>query len=71
MPLFECTRCGTVDNTALSPTFWRKHTDRVPVLCTECETGTWHGEWEKQTVAQYEAKWGPGSVKYRAGGQRG
>jgi len=48
MPLFECSRCRAVENTALGA-YWVNNRDGKPVLCSECDTGTWHGEFEKQT----------------------
>lgn len=53
MPLFYCRLCRTVDNTALAHAWdsWigPKAKGEVP-LCTECKTGTWHGEFPKQSV---------------------
>lgn len=37
MPLYECTRCHAVDNTALT-NFWCDTTlDGKPALCSECD----------------------------------
>ncbi len=46
-PLYRCSRCGTVDNTALSMGYWG-HLGEKEVFCTECETGKWHGMWPKK-----------------------
>ena len=46
MPLFNCTKCGALENTALGA-FWRNRRKAIPVLCSECDTGEWHGEFEK------------------------
>jgi hypothetical protein len=51
MPLFECSRCKGVDNTALG-SFWQYHSKGVPPLCVECETGTWHGVFPKKTAEE-------------------
>lgn len=48
MPLFVCPRCRGIENTALGH-FWAVRTRRpAEVRCSECHTGTWHGEWEKE-----------------------
>ena len=39
MPLFECSKCGCVDNSALAPSYWTNMIDDTDPLCTECETG--------------------------------
>lgn len=54
MPLFECTKCGTVDNTAMGG-YWcstLSETNEMysPALCVECKDGTWHGEFPKQKL---------------------
>lgn len=46
MPLYECERCHAIDNTALTE-FWTRQVDNLAQLCSECETGTWHGEFPK------------------------
>ena len=52
MSLFECTRCHAVENTALAGAgYWLNKVDGKPVLCSECVTGTWHGQFPKQLVA--------------------
>ena len=43
MPLFKCFKCGAVENTALGG-FW---TNRNEPLCSECDTGKWHGRFPK------------------------
>lgn len=54
MPLYECSNCHAVENTALT-NYWSEHLgDGKPALCSECDPaiGTWHGEFEKRTVTQ-------------------
>lgn len=46
MPLFNCSRCGVVENTALGD-YWYARAKGNPVLCSECSTGEWHGKFEK------------------------
>ena len=43
MPLFKCSKCGCIENTALGK-YWG--TDKP--ICSECSTGKWHGEFKKQ-----------------------
>jgi hypothetical protein len=52
MPIFVCDQCDCVDNTALGGNYWSRLTKRESrgtgvVLCAECVTGTWHGEFPK------------------------
>ena len=47
MPLFACSKCHTVENTALGE-YWKNQSEGKPVLCSECVTGTWHGEFPKE-----------------------
>lgn len=50
MPLFKCSKCGCVENTAMCGYWWRG--ENQP-LCSECdpETGEWHGVFEKKPAA--------------------
>lgn len=43
MPLFKCSDCGCVENTACG-NFW---CSRDRPTCSECDTGVWHGKFEK------------------------
>jgi len=58
MPLFECTGCGAIENTAIS-NYWSQQLDHFspnnefdPATfkpkCSECVTGTWHGHFPKR-----------------------
>lgn len=49
MPLFKCTGCGCIENTAVGG-FWGRPKDEVK--CSECDTGKWHGLFEKKTPEQ-------------------
>jgi hypothetical protein len=49
MPLFKCSQCGCVENTALGKYWYRKAIEKLPPLCSECSTGEWHGQFPKQT----------------------
>lgn len=47
MPLFNCSKCGVVENTALGA-YWYNSCKGKPVLCSECATGKWHGEFARE-----------------------
>lgn len=51
MPLFRCSKCGCVENTALS-NFWQA-VDKANALCSECDPaiGLWHGQFQKRSAA--------------------
>jgi hypothetical protein len=57
MPLYACSKCGTVDNTALGD-YWAQQLDakrrgvEFKPLCTECLTGVWHREFPKRTAEE-------------------
>lgn len=50
MPLFRCTGCGARENTALCGHAVARCKGHDP-LCSECETGAWHGRFPKQQAA--------------------
>jgi len=66
MSLFICQKCGCVENTAL---VCEKDGEGYPnihlmemlnnnqMLCSECNTGTWHGEFEKSEPTDLEKKY--------------
>jgi hypothetical protein len=47
MPLFNCSRCGVIENTALGA-YWHERAKGRPVLCSECATGKWHGRFPRE-----------------------
>lgn len=49
MPLFKCSKCEAVENTALGD-FW---TNQIEPICSECETGKWHGEFPKINATEF------------------
>lgn len=56
MPLFICTKCNAIENTALGQ-YWPTVGKDSPALCSECLTGKWHGRFPKeiatpQTIAK-------------------
>jgi hypothetical protein len=46
MPLFNCSDCGVVENTALGA-FWWNRRKGIPVQCSQCATGEWHGKFDR------------------------
>jgi hypothetical protein len=50
MPCFRCSKCGCVENTAVS-NFWTKD-QGSPALCSECDPkiGKWHGRFSKDSA---------------------
>lgn len=51
MPLFICSVCHSVDNTALTD-FWQRTAKGVPPLCSGCspETHRWHGDFDRRVA---------------------
>lgn len=61
MPLFRCSKCGCVDNTAVT-NYWtrtivaiNKNEEEEPPLCSECDPkiGIWHDFFEKKSAVGY------------------
>jgi hypothetical protein len=55
MPLFKCSQCGCVENTALSNwairfLYKREDGSALPPLCSACDPaiGKWHGEFPQR-----------------------
>ena len=53
MPIFECSKCGCIENTACSRYWIREKTE--PPLCSECDPkiGKWHNRWPKESAKGY------------------
>lgn len=57
MPLFECTKCHCVENTALSG-YWEDELSahetggKFEPVCSECGSGKWHGKFPKRPLAE-------------------
>ena len=66
MPLYECSKCHAVENTALTNFWWKSNGEGSPALCSECdpEIGAWHGRFPKITVDEYRAQNPNGEIKY-------
>jgi len=51
MPLFQCKKCGCVENTALGH-YWMPRGLGEPVLCSECgPEQKWHGHFLKRSAS--------------------
>ena len=51
MSLFQCGKCGCVENTALSHWAWNKFMEKMEIeLCSECDPqiGKWHNQFPKK-----------------------
>lgn len=46
MPVFVCSRCKHLENTATSRYVELVMTGADP-LCSECDSGSWHGKFER------------------------
>lgn len=51
MPLYRCSKCNVVENTALG-NFWRARAEKLPALCSECGKGKWHGQFPRNTLEE-------------------
>jgi len=55
MPLYECSKCGAIENTATGG-YWSQQLDAMDSKtefkpkCSECITGTWHGLFAKRNA---------------------
>lgn len=58
MSLFVCTRCGAIENTALSSYWWNKEH-----ICSECEWGNWHNRFPKEYFDKEKWKINDGFVE--------
>lgn len=54
MPLFRCSKCGCVENTALSEFWVQRDFEKADPVCSECRTGTWHGKFPKKAATGYK-----------------
>ena len=52
MSIYICEKCGAIENTALGG-YWLNCLNNEPKMCSECNYGKWHGEFEKQYWTDY------------------
>lgn len=66
MPLFECSACHCVENTAVC-NYWSQLVDEKPKICSECdpEIGKWHGKFQKMHVDEYIRQYPQGEREIR------
>ena len=55
MPLFECSECHTVDNTALAEFWWQRDIEKRAPVCSACnpDQHEWHGKFPRTTLDEY------------------
>ena len=63
MPLYLCSRCGALENTALGDFWSRMDTP----LCSECSRGKWHGAFAKKfpKKSEYQTEKGTKFISLR------
>jgi len=66
MPLYECSVCHAVENTALTNFWWDHMHESKPALCSECDPaiGKWHGQFPKITAAEFKKKFPHETIRY-------
>lgn len=66
MPLYECSACHAVENTALTNFWWDHKMHEKPALCSECDPqiGKWHGHFEKITVEEYLKRYPKARIEF-------
>jgi hypothetical protein len=54
MPLFPCSKCNCVEDTALSH-YWSARLRQTSAVCSACDPtiGKWHGEFPKESAARW------------------
>ena len=55
MSVYICEKCGCIENTSLGG-YWRNVINKEPKMCSECNTGEWHNEFEKRHWTDYGIK---------------
>ena len=53
MPLFRCSECGCVENTAFSDFWLQRDFEKITPKCSECRTGKWHERFPKRSASGY------------------
>lgn len=52
MSVYICEKCGCIESTALGG-YWRNVINKEPKMCSECNNGEWHNEFEKKHWSEY------------------
>ena len=54
MPLFQCSECGCVEDTALC-NFWSARLRQTPAVCSACDPriAKWHGQFFKEPAQDW------------------
>lgn len=52
MSVYICEKCGCIENTSLGG-YWRNVRNNQSIMCSECNNGEWHGEFEKRHWTEY------------------
>ena len=52
MSVYICEKCGCIENTSLGG-YWRNVVNKEPKMCSECNNGEWHNEFEKRHWTEY------------------
>lgn len=55
MSIYICEKCGCIENTALGGYWINKYNNELG-MCSECNTGEWHNEFEKVHWTEYGVK---------------
>jgi hypothetical protein len=67
MPLFSCTKCNCVEDTALCH-YWSARLRQTSAVCSACDPtiGKWHGEFPKESAQGWISERGGFLVDKRA-----
>lgn len=52
MSIYICEKCGAIENTATGG-YWKNVINNEPKMCSECNTGKWHGRFPKKYWKDY------------------
>ena len=55
MSCYICEKCGTIENTACGG-YWKNKLHKEPPMCSQCNYGEWHGQFEKNHWSIYSVK---------------
>jgi hypothetical protein len=70
MPLFKCSKCGVIENTATTSYWFDVHCEGKPALCSEChpDIGVWHGEFKRTLVSDTDLVVGSDGLLHQPNG---